>query len=249
MRTIYLDILAAKQRGSKLFALLIDPDQYNDDTLDDLIFYSGKGGIDFFLIGGSLVTGKTEILISEICKKAQIPVLLYPGSLLQLTDKADGVLLLSLISGRNPELLIGNHVLAAPFLKRSNMEIIPTGYILVEGDCYTSVEYISQTRPIPRDKKDIILSTALAGEMLGMKMIYLEAGSGAKTSIDPETIRMVHDNIDIPLIVGGGICSGSQLRSVYQAGADLVVVGTAVEDEPAKLEEFTEITKSINQIE
>jgi phosphoglycerol geranylgeranyltransferase len=158
-------------------------------------------------------------------------VLLFPGNLLQLSGKADGILLLSLLSGRNPEYLIGNHVLASRFLKRSGIEIIPTGYLLIDGHHLSSVEYVSNTRPIPSEKTDIIVATALAGEQLGLRLIYLEAGSGADTRVREEIVSRVRDTIAIPLIVGGGIKTPEDIRALYKAGANGVVVGSAIEED------------------
>jgi putative glycerol-1-phosphate prenyltransferase len=227
--TLYHTILHKKQQGNKQFALLIDPDKYTDDEIITVVRLANSSKVDFFLIGGSLVSVNLDNLIITIKKWSAIPVILYPGSLLQLSPEADGIFLLSLISGRNPEFLIGNHVVAAPLLKKSGIEVIATGYVLIDGNNRTSVEYMSNTTPIPSEKTDIIVATAIAGEMLGMKMIYLEAGSGASNHISEETIRQVRKNIQIPLIVGGGIQTPDHLADVYTAGADIVVVGTAIE--------------------
>ena len=173
-----------------------------------------------------------------IKKNTTIPALLFPGSLLQITNKADGILLLSLISGRNSDLLIGNHVIASARIKRSNLEVLPTGYILIEGGKSTSVEYMSNTKPIPAEKIDIAVATAMAGEMLGLKYIYLEAGSGAKTSINIKIIKGVKENISIPLIVGGGIKTPNDVKSAFNAGADIIVVGNVIEQNPEILHEL-----------
>ena len=166
--------------------------------------------------------------------------------MLQISNDADGILFLSLISGRNPEYLIGNHVVAAPLLKKSKLEILPTGYILIESGNLTSVEYISNTLPIPANKVDIAVATAIAGEMLGNKLIYLEAGSGAKYHVNKNIISKVKENINIPLIVGGGIKTNEEISEVCKAGADIVVIGTAIEKEPDLLKNFSEIVHSFN---
>ena len=171
-------------------------------------------------------------------QKSKIPIILFPGNVLQITPRADAILLLSLISGRNPEYLIGNHVIAAPILKKTDLEIIPTAYILIENGRTTSVEYMSNTKPIPADKVDLTVATAMAGEMLGHKLVYLEAGSGALETVNTEMIREVRKQINIPLIVGGGIHTPEQISNIYRAGADMVVVGTAIEKDPATLLEL-----------
>jgi len=183
----------------KLFAVLIDPDRYPERDLLKMIDQSVETGVDFFLVGGSLISHPIEPVISLIKSRCAIPVLLFPGSLLQISPSADAILLLSLISGRNPEFLIGNHVVAAPILHRSRMEIIPAGYMLIGNHASTSVEYISNTRPIPSEKTDIAVATALAGEMLGLKLIYLEAGSGAPGPVPGEMIRQEYQNTGIGL--------------------------------------------------
>jgi len=217
---------------AKKIALLIDPDNHTDSSLVTTLSVAGDATIDFILVGGSLVSIPIDHTIEIIKKASPLPVILFPGSLLQLSDKADGILLLSLISGRNPDYLIGNHVLAAHFLKKSGLEIIPTGYIIIDGKSVSSVEYISNTRPIPVEKSDIVVATALAGEMLGHKLIYLEAGSGADRRVSERVVTEVKKNIRIPLMVGGGIRTPEDARSLYQAGADIIVVGTAAEEDP-----------------
>jgi putative glycerol-1-phosphate prenyltransferase len=219
----------------KVFFLLIDPEKYQPDTLNITVETASRAGVDMILVGGSLTSSPIDSAIIAIKNLTTIPVVLFPGNLLQVSARADGILLLSLLSGRNPEYLIGNHVLASQFIKRSGMEIIPTGYILVDGHYLSSVEYISNTRPIPADKTDIIVATALAGEQLGLKLIYLEAGSGANDRIKEDIVSQVRLNTSIPLIVGGGIRTAKDIRNLYQAGANGVVVGSAVEDDYAIL--------------
>ena len=214
----------------KVFALLIDPECLPARSVTETIETASSAGVDLILVGGSLVSTSIDETIVAIKKHSRCPVILFPGNLLQLSSKADGILLISLLSGRNPEYLIGNHVLASQFIKRSGLEIIPTGYILVDGHHLSSVEYISNTRPIPSDKADIIIATALAGEQLGLKLIYLEAGSGANERLKEDVVRQVKDSISIPLLVGGGIRNADDVRRLYLAGADGVVVGSAVEE-------------------
>jgi phosphoglycerol geranylgeranyltransferase len=219
----------------KLFILLIDPDKEDNTSLGKLLDTAGQCNVDLLLVGGSLISAPLDEPLAFIRSKTSLPVVLFPGSLLQVSPHADGILLLSLISGRNPEYLIGNHVIAAPLLKHSGLEIIPTGYILVENGRSTSVEYISQTKPIPADKMDIATATAMAGEMLGLKLLYLEAGSGAMRTVPAEIVRSVKQNTSIPLFVGGGIRTPGDVKAMYDAGADAVVVGTAVEHDPEML--------------
>jgi putative glycerol-1-phosphate prenyltransferase len=166
----------------------------------------------------------------------QIPVILFPGGNHHIEPEADALLLLSLVSGRNPEFLIGQHVVAAPLLKRSGLELLSTGYILIDGGAPTTVSYVSNTQPIPADKAGIAASTALAAEQLGHKIIYLDAGSGAKNAVPPRLINAVRKEVTAPLIVGGGIRTPEAARAAWQAGADIVVVGNAAEDDPDRLE-------------
>ncbi|MFW5886338.1 MAG: geranylgeranylglyceryl/heptaprenylglyceryl phosphate synthase [Bacteroidota bacterium] len=229
----------------KLFMLLIDPENYPSIVLDELADMAAESGVDYFLVGGSLVSNFMHDYIEEIKEKTSIPVILFPGSLLQLSGEADAILFLSLISGRNPEFLIGNHVLAAPYLKKKKIEVIPTGYILINGGNTSSVEYISNTRTIPVTKPDIITATAIAGEMLGHKLIYLESGSGAIEPGNEEIIKVIKNNITVPLIVGGGITNGNEMQKAYKAGADIVVVGNSVEKDINHLQEFQKVPRDL----
>ena len=228
-----------KQSKEKMLVLLFDPDKTNEKTLGDIVKRADRAGFDFFLMGGSLISKGVNENIATIKKASPKPVFLFPGNLLQLCDQADGILLLSLISGRNPDFLIGNHVNAAQFLKRSKLEIVPTGYMLIETGRRSSVEYMSYTIPIPGNKPDIAVATAIAGEMLGLKLIYLEGGSGSDGPINNEIISAVKKNISIPLMVGGGIRSAEAVRQAYDAGADIVVIGSAVEENPSIIEELS----------
>lgn len=223
----------------KTIALLIDPDKHDVDSLIRTVEIADKAGVEFILFGGSIISSHLPCAIDIIKQHTGKPVFLFPGSLLQLSCQADGIFLLSLISGRNPELLIGNHVQAAPFLKKSRMEIIPVGYILVGQGGRTSVEYMSQTVPVPAEKTDIAVATAIAGEMLGLKAIYLEAGSGADRHIGCNLVNAVKTNISIPLIVGGGIRTPQQAQTLFSAGADVLVIGSAAEKDPEILFEFS----------
>ncbi len=237
------DYILHKLEKKKLLTLLIDPENYSEQQLIQTIKTAEVAEFDFFLIGGSLVSVEIENVILNIKKHTAKPVVIFPGSLLQISPSADGLLLLSLISGRNPEYLIGNHVIAAPYLKKMRMDVIPTGYILIENGHTTSVEYISNTKPIPAKKHEIVTATAIAGEMLGQKLIYLESGSGASYPASYELINKVKSNISIPLIVGGGIKSKTEVENTFKAGADIVVVGNAIEKNVELLMDFGSVAR------
>ena len=227
--------------SKKKFAVLIDPDKPSDKEIIDIVEKSKKVGVDFFFVGGSLLTTDSlDNCIKLIKNHCDIPVLIFPGDSLQISKWCDGFLLLSLISGRNSEMLIGRHVIAAPYLKLYGNEIIPTGYMLIDGGKPTSVSYMSNTTPIPHDKDDIAMCTALAGEMLGLKLIYMDAGSGAINPISAEMICKVKHTIEVPLIVGGGINTPEKAAIAAKAGADIVVVGNALEKSTDRLQEFAE---------
>ena len=227
--------------SKKKFAVLIDPDKPSDKEIIDIVEKSKKVGVDFFFVGGSLLTTDSlDNCIKLIKSHCDIPVLIFPGNSLQISKWCDGFLLLSLISGRNSEMLIGRHVIAAPYLKLYGNEIIPTGYMLIDGGKPTSVSYMSNTTPIPHDKDDIAMCTALAGEMLGLKLIYMDAGSGAINPISAEMICKVKHTIEVPLIVGGGINTPEKAAIAAKAGADIVVVGNALEKSIDRLQEFAE---------
>jgi putative glycerol-1-phosphate prenyltransferase len=230
---IYHTLLQRKQHQQKSFAVLIDPDKQHDTILFETIAIANEVKVNFFLVGGSLLTSdRLQQTIAVIKKKSSIPVVLFPGGVMHLAPGADAILFLSLISGRNPDLLIGQHVLAAPMLKSMGIETIATGYMIIDGGKPTTVSYISNTSPLPSDKPDIAVATALAGEMLGLQCIYLEAGSGAANPVPAPVIRAVRKNITIPLIVGGGIRSPEQAVEACFAGADVIVVGNAIEQDP-----------------
>lgn len=249
MKNIYTEILRKKASGDKMLALLVDPDKVDSARIAALSgkFVSADGinaGPDIILVGGSLVVEDTTKTIAELKNHCDIPVVLFPGNCSQIATNADGILFLSLISGRNPEYLIGQHVNASIQLKKSGLEIIPTGYMLIDGGNVTSVQYISGTMPIPRTKNDIAVATAIAGEMLGMKLLYLEAGSGAEKHVPFEMIRKVRSMVDIPLIVGGGLRNINDICSAFDAGADMVVVGTAIEENEDFLNEIVSKIKN-----
>ena len=224
---IYHSILEKKKKGQKQFVVLIDPDKLVSLKTIDI---AESSGVDYFFTGGSLLTNNNlEKCIEIIKKRSSIPVVLFPGNALQISRKAEGILFLSLISGRNAELLIGKHVVAAPLLKSSPLEILPTGYMLIESGKQTTASYMSNSNPIPADKDDIALCTAMAGEMLGLKLIYMDAGSGAINPVSESMIKKVKDHISIPLIVGGGIRTPQMALKACRAGADIIVVGNAIE--------------------
>lgn len=230
-QNIYQEIRKAKKEKQKLLAILLDPDKVVWSNLDNLILKINQSPATHVFIGGSLVENSIlDDLIVKIKQSCALPLVLFPGDVSQISTHADGILFLSLLSGRNPDYLIGHQVKAAPILKRTQMEIISTGYILIESGAATAVERVSQTKPLDRDNFDFAVATALAGEMLGNKLIYLEAGSGAQKVVPSEMIALVAQNVDIPLIVGGGITDRLGIQKAYQSGADMVVIGTAFEN-------------------
>ena len=236
---LLFDIQQNIANGCKMFALLIDPDKQNEaDLLRLTEKINSPTGPDIVLVGGSLLFSNIDDTVATLKRNTQKPVVLFPGSAMQVSDKADGILLLSLISGRNPDFLIGQHVLAAPALAKSGIEILPTGYMLIGEENYTSVRYISNTNPIPYNKTDIAVATALAGQMLGLKMLYLEGGSGAAKPVSANMIKAVRRAVSLPLIVGGGLRSAADVEMALKAGADIVVVGTSIESNYTLVEEI-----------
>ncbi len=241
---LYIELIEKKRKDIKSFAVLIDPDKADEVSLKKLLAVSIKASVDYFFVGGSLVvSNSTDECISYIKANCDIPVLLFPGSPSQISNHADALLYLSLISGRNPELLIGQHVLSAPMVKKSGLEIIPTGYLVIDGGAPTAVSYISNAAPIPSDKNDIAICTAMAGEMLGLKLIYMDAGSGAKTPITESMIEKVAHNVSIPIIIGGGISTPKKAFNNCKAGADVIVIGNAIEKDSSII---TEISNAIH---
>lgn len=239
---LYQTITEGKQTGRKYFSVLLDPDKCSEIVLFQIIKQSVTAGVDFFLLGGSLLFfDRQQHLIGMIREKCDLPVILFPGNNMQINVNADGILLLSLISGRNPELLIGQHVTAAPLLKASSLEIIPTGYLLIDSGKTTSVNYMSQTMPIPAGKNEIAVCTAMAGEMLGLKMIYLDAGSGAPNPVPESMIQAVKNSVNVPVMVGGGITTPALALKAYRAGADIVVAGNIFEQNPELISAISSI--------
>ena len=231
---IYQDILLAKQHGKQLLAVLIDPEKTSTEQLPTLVKLIHQSIATHIFVGGSTDQHNTiEPVIVALKKATMLPIIIFPGSANQVSKKADGILFLSLISGRNPEYLIEQQVQSAIQIKESSLEVLPTGYILVDGGKESAVERVSSSKPICQTNSELILRTALAGEFSGKKIIYLEAGSGAKTPVKSSIISLVKENLTIPLIIGGGIQTVHQLTTAYAAGADLVVIGTAFEKDPA----------------
>lgn len=234
MTTIYNNILQSKAKNEKLLAILLDPDKIDLNTTEALVRKINQTPATHIFIGGSLVENNIlDKLISKIKQNCDLPIVLFPGNPSQISNQADAILFLSLISGRNPDFLIEHQVKAAPILTKTNLEIISTGYILIESGTETAVEKVSKTKPLDRNNHDLALATAQAGEMLGNKLIYLEAGSGANQAVPLEMIQFVSQNIKIPLIVGGGIIDLQGIQKAYDSGADIVVIGTAFEKDVA----------------
>ena len=232
MENLNSQIIQAKRNNQKLLAILLDPDKVDLKTVAILISKIHHSPASHIFIGGSHVTTNIqEELIIKIKQNSHLPIVLFPGNPSQISDKADAILFLSLISGRNPDFLIEHQVKAAPILKKTKLEIISTGYILIESGTETAVERVSKTKPLNRNNLDLALATAQAGEMLGNKLIYLEAGSGAKQAVPLEMIALVAQNIEIPLLVGGGIVDLQGIQNAYDSGADLVIIGTAFEND------------------
>lgn len=246
VKGIYHSLTERKRQGKRSFAVLIDPDKVNDRDTMQLVEHAVESGVDYLLVGGSLVVSNyLDECVQLIKQKCSIPVILFPGSPSQVSKYADALLYLSLISGRNADLLIGQHVVSAPVVKQSGLEIMSTGYMVIDGGAPTTVSYISNATPIPADKNDIAVCTALAGEMLGMKLIYMDAGSGAKRAVSEEMISRVSKIISVPLIIGGGITEPEKAYLNCKAGADLIVVGNAIEKDPTLIKEMAAAVHSV----
>jgi len=242
---IYNKIISDKKANKKSFALLIDPDKQDLTQLLIIINKAEKAKVDYFFVGGSLLTyDSLDTCLKTIKNNSTIPVVLFPGNAMQVNDKADGILFLSLISGRNAEMLIGKQVITAPILKQSSLEVLSTGYILVDSGKPTTASYMSNTTPIPADKDTVSACTAMAGEMLGLKLIFMDGGSGAKNPISSKMIATVSKSIDAPLIIGGGINSGEKALANCKAGADIIVVGNAIEKNKDLI---SEISSAVHQ--
>ncbi|HAG17022.1 MAG TPA: geranylgeranylglyceryl/heptaprenylglyceryl phosphate synthase, partial [Bacteroidales bacterium] len=227
---VYSTLLEKKQQGKKQIAILIDPDKHQESDFTAMAKRFQTLPIDYLFVGGSLLSyDLLDACLNAFKMETKIPLVIFPGSVMQVNSKADAILLLSLVSGRNADLLIGRHVEAVPYLKQAKIETLSTAYLLIESGKITTAQYISSTLPIPADKAEIASLTAQAAEMLGHKLIYLDAGSGALNSVPEEMIRLVRNNIQLPLIVGGGIRTAEQAKSKLIAGADLLVIGNILE--------------------
>jgi phosphoglycerol geranylgeranyltransferase len=243
---LYQQFVKNKQQGHKSFAVLVDPDKVDNAKIEQLVSLATKSKVDYFLVGGSLlISNHLDDCIKQFKALCDIPVVLFPGSPSQVSKYADALLYLSLISGRNPELLIGHHVVSAPMVRNSGLEIMPTGYMVIDGGAPTTVSYISNATPIPSDKNEIALCTAMAGEMLGMKLIYMDAGSGAKRPITEGMIEMVSSHIEAPLIIGGGITDPEKAYRNCKVGADVIVVGNAIEKDASLIKEMADAVHSM----
>lgn len=240
-----MSLLSSFSSNKKQFAVLVDPDKYTSTQLLDLVTMAKEAAVSYFFVGGSLLSeDNLDSTLKVIKDNCAIPTIIFPGDEMQINSRADAILLLSLISGRNPDLLIGKHVIAAPYLKRSGLEILPTGYMLIDSGKPTTALYMSNSLPIPWNKDDIALSTAMAGEMLGLKLIYMDGGSGADRSVSASMIERVKQNTNIPLIVGGGIRTPETAASLFKAGADIIVVGNAIESDNSLLTRIAEVVYS-----
>tara|TARA_B100000683_G_scaffold201152_1_gene194460 strand:- start:13387 stop:14124 length:738 start_codon:yes stop_codon:yes gene_type:complete len=242
MNRVLDKIFQLKENGQKALSVLIDPDSLSKEILVEQIQLAKRNRVDFLFVGGSMITDDClDETLEYIKSNCTIPTILFPGSLYQINKKADAILFLSLISGRNPELLIGKHVLAAPILKKSGIEVLPTGYMLIDGGQPTTVSYVSNSLPIPNNKPKIAAATALAGEMLGLKLNFLDAGSGAEKRVPSSMIEATAKLSSNPIIVGGGITHPSEAKAAWDAGATIVVVGNAIESNPNLIQEISKV--------
>lgn len=246
---IYTSLLQSKKDKIKKLAVLVDPDRMRLDRLERVIENAVIANADYFFLGGSLIIdNRMEFCIEAIRTATKKPIILFPSSPTQIHSKADAILFLSLISGRNPDYLISQHVIAAPMLRKTNLEVLPTGYMLIDGGIQTTASYISNTTPLPTHKDEIALCTAMAGEYLGLKLLYLDAGSGAKNVVPTSMIEMIHLHVKIPIIVGGGIKTPEQAHASAKAGADIIVVGNVFEKNPELVAEMIDAVHSFNKL-
>ncbi|MEP7195048.1 MAG: geranylgeranylglyceryl/heptaprenylglyceryl phosphate synthase [Saprospiraceae bacterium] len=247
---IYTQLIQKKEKHQKSFAVLIDPDHLKISNLEVIVNISNKHHVDYFFIGGSLVLqDRLEETLKIIRENSYIPTILFPGNGFQLSHCADALLFLSLLSGRNPEYLIGKQIEVSPKLHMTSLEIIPTAYLLIDGQSSNTAAYISQTLPIPFDKPEIALATALAAQYLGFKLLFLDAGSGAKFPVSAEMIKRVSQLIELPIIVGGGITNGEKAMELINSGADLIVVGNAIEKDPSLIAEIANVLAFNNYVD
>ncbi|MBT34171.1 MAG: geranylgeranylglyceryl/heptaprenylglyceryl phosphate synthase [Thalassobius sp.] len=245
--SVYSIIKANQEKGKKSLALLLDPDKIDLQQIPQTIQLLNKISPDVLLIGGSLMlSDKLNKVVEVIKAETNFAVTLFPGNSLHISDKADAILFLSLISGRNPDFLIGQHVHAAPVIQRAGIEVIPTGYLLIDCGSVTTANYMSNTNPVPYNKPEIAACTALAGEMLGLKCMYLDGGSGAAKPISPEMIKLVKQTVSVPIVVGGGIRSVEAAQNAYKAGADMIVLGTIFENNTELATEIAAVREQLS---
>ena len=246
LKDIYPSLCERKVNGKKSFAVLIDPDKVTNEKMPQLISLAVAAGVDYFLVGGSLLLSDyLDDCVQFIKRSCTIPIFIFPGRSTHVSKYADALLYLSLISGRNADLLIGEHVVSAPVIRQSGLEIISTGYMVIDGGAPTTVSYISNATPLPADKNEIAMCTAMAGEMLGMKLIYMDAGSGARSPVSESMIERVASCIEIPLIIGGGIDDPEKAYLNCKAGADMIVVGNAIEKDESLIMEIAAAVHSV----
>lgn len=246
-KNIYQSILNNSEKGVKMFGVLIDPDKQNVAELIKMIQVCNNAAVDYFFVGGSIVSQEDMERTTRLIKEnSTLPIIIFPGSYEQISKYADAILFLSLISGRNPEFLIGHQVNAAPILKKMDLEIIPTGYLLVDCGTTTTAIYVSDTNPIPHKSAEIAANTALAGEFLGLKLTYIDGGSGAKQCISTTMISKTRDALSGPLIIGGGIRTHQAAKEIYKAGADLIIIGNGAEQNRNLITEIAQMKSSYN---
>jgi putative glycerol-1-phosphate prenyltransferase len=249
LTSLYDALTERRKHGHKSLAVLLDPDNLDEASCQHILALSTQHVVDYFFVGGSLVmTSHQAALIRLLKSRSSVPVLLFPSHSLHLDSQADGILLLSLISGRNPDFLIGQHVVAAPLLRQSNLEILPTGYMLVDTGRQTTASYMSGTTPLPHDKPTIAACTAMAGEMLGLRLMYLDGGSGAQHPVSPAMIQAVRQAVETPIIVGGGINTAEKVQNALNAGADVVVIGNQIEKDPDFLGQVSKVVQHFKQV-
>ncbi|UOQ66348.1 geranylgeranylglyceryl/heptaprenylglyceryl phosphate synthase [Hymenobacter volaticus] len=249
LTSLYDALNKRRKLGHKSLAVLLDPDNLDEAGCQQMLELSAQHVVDYFFVGGSLVMSSHQAALIRLLKsQSPVPVLLFPSHSLHLDSQADGILLLSLISGRNPEFLIGQHVIAAPALRQSNLQILPTGYMLVDSGRQTTASYMSGTTPLPHDKPAIAACTAMAGEQLGLRLIYLDGGSGAAYPVSPAMIRAVRQAVELPLIVGGGINTVEKAQAALVAGADVIVIGNQIEKAPEFLGQVAQVVQSFNTV-
>ena len=246
--SIFQNLIEIIEKKGSAYIVLIDPDKKNNDNIEEIVEKGNKSNVDAFFVGGSLIMdSKYESRVKSIKKSSDIPIILFPGGVNQINSYFDAMLFMSMISGRNPQYLIGEQVISAPIIKDLGIETISTGYILIDGGVQSMVQVMSDTNPIPMDRIDAIIAHALAAQYLGMKLIYLEAGSGATNSINDDIIKSVSEVINIPLIVGGGLRDPEVVSAKVNSGASIIVTGTIAEEDPSIMREIASAVHWKNQ--